>query len=434
MIGFFATIGTLSLQQDLQRLLNDSSLTGARVGIYVKRFQGEEFITKSPDTLLIPASTMKLVPATLAFEKLGADYTPLTIAWKTGDVIRIVGGGDPAASTSGLQLMAKALGAKPTDKVEFDDGLFGREFFAPGWGAKEKSYCPPISALMTNRARMEIWAQAGKVWAKPHAYGVKIVGAPKTGAGTVTVRWTVPGREAKIGGAMAKGAKAKLVASFVLPDPGAAAAAVFGNNVTRKPLGKLPFDVIPPSGSGKVTTYDVGATKVAVLRGASVNELAARSLTESDNYLAEVLLKLCGGAAGVSGSWGDSISLAHEFLVNAGLRPDGFVLSDGSGLSRNNRLSARVLATLIERDLLTSYGEQFLKCMAVPGKGTLKNRFKGLKLWAKTGTLNGVVTLAGVAQPSDTKRYIFAILINGGSGPASQQRLVVDKIIGALYK
>ncbi|WP_313410225.1 D-alanyl-D-alanine carboxypeptidase, partial [Aeromicrobium sp.] len=115
-----------------------------------------------------------------------------------------------------------------------------------------------------------------------------------------------------------------------------------------------------------------------------------------------------GGAAAVQAS-----------LDRAGVSTEGLVLHDGSGLSRQNRIAARTLADAVAAATRTPRLASILSGMPVGGySGTLDDRYgqlgdaRGL-VRAKTGTLTGVHTLAGVATLSGGRPVAFAVMANG---------------------
>lgn len=435
MIGLLCHLAFATpVQVQVSGLLQDPSLSGASVSVSVQKIGGASVFSHNANLPLIPASTMKLIPSSLAFRRLGPNFTPLTIVWKTGNVVRIRGGGDPTLSSAHLVKMANEVGAKPTDKVEFDDGLFGVEWRCPAWGAKEPQYCPPVGALVADRGQVQVWAEPGKAYLRPHSFGIRLLGAPGTGTGSASVSWEKYGVALRVSGKLPKGTKAKRIATVTLPDPGLAAAAVFGSSPRRVANLRPGAAVLLPDGNDTFTSYEHGDSTIAVLRAPPVWRLSALSLTESDNYIAETVLRLCGGETGASGKWVDSISLAAHQLTQMGISQESFSLFDGSGLSRLNRLSAKSLSDLLERMSTGPSGDLFVSGMATPGKGTLKSRLSSISVWAKTGSLNGVVTLAGIVKAVNGNAYSFAILINGGSGPAYKQREIQDAIVSRIAR
>jgi PBP4 family serine-type D-alanyl-D-alanine carboxypeptidase len=155
---------------------------------------------------------------------------------------------------------------------------------------------------------------------------------------------------------------------------------------------------------------------------------------ESDNFAAEVLLKDLGAEAGAGGSTAAGAAVVTRVLASAGVPLKGVRIVDGSGLSLNDRLTPRALATLLrlvwsDRDLR----QAFVHALPVAGiSGTLDDRMQrgpahGV-VRAKTGTTNRSSALSGYVGD----RYVFSILQNGFPVSAWAARKAQDRFATAL--
>jgi D-alanyl-D-alanine carboxypeptidase/D-alanyl-D-alanine-endopeptidase (penicillin-binding protein 4) len=194
-----------------------------------------------------------------------------------------------------------------------------------------------------------------------------------------------------------------------------------GVHVTgRAGTGRAPDDAL-------AITFDLSQTLANVLR--LVN-------AESDNFAAELLLKELGATVSPRGSTAAGARVVRRVLAEAGVPLAGVRLADGSGLSRFDRLTARVLAEILRigaADPRT--GETFVSSLAVAGiSGTLERRLatrptRG-RVVAKTGTTLRASALAGFIR----RRYVFAILQNGRPVPYWTARLAQDRFVLALAR
>jgi PBP4 family serine-type D-alanyl-D-alanine carboxypeptidase len=152
---------------------------------------------------------------------------------------------------------------------------------------------------------------------------------------------------------------------------------------------------------------------------------------ESDNFVAEMLLKQLGAALGPHGTTAAGAAVVRATLQDAGVPTSGVRVVDGSGLSLLDRLTARALVRLLraaERD--PAIRDPFLSSLSVAGiSGTLRDRLRKRparsRVIAKTGTTLRSCALAGFVR----RRYAFAILQNGSpvnywSARAAQDRFV----------
>ena len=134
----------------------------------------------------------------------------------------------------------------------------------------------------------------------------------------------------------------------------------------------------------------------------------------SNNFMVETLLKALG-----DGSWPKGVARVQAFYQsNYGLGPDKIRITDGSGLSKDNRLSARTLAVVL-RGAWNDFevGPEFQASLKIiggePWKLKIKDPNLARRVRCKTGHLSGVDTVCGVIQMPDGKLRVFAILLNG---------------------
>jgi D-alanyl-D-alanine carboxypeptidase len=167
------------------------------------------------------------------------------------------------------------------------------------------------------------------------------------------------------------------------------------------------------------------------------------TLTWSDNLLAERIARSASVAAGNTRDTVGVSTTFHTLFESLGIKHNGLVVKDGSGLSRENRVTARQISDLL---LALSRDEKFLPLLAglpIGGvTGTLSERFIetapnaiGL-VRAKTGTLYGTTNLAGFVE-SESSEYIFVILADRHSRSytiTKKVRAFVDRILGLIAK
>ena len=161
----------------------------------------------------------------------------------------------------------------------------------------------------------------------------------------------------------------------------------------------------------------------------------------SENNLAERLARLASRAAG--NSFNDK-GVAEEFealLVEYGIDSSKLVTKDASGLSKENRVTATMMGQLLYQLRKDPKYTPLYNSLPIGGiSGTLRSRFLttapnavGL-VRAKTGTLNGTVTLAGYVESTD-REYVFVTLaddISRGNAASDKARAAIDRILGRI--
>jgi PBP4 family serine-type D-alanyl-D-alanine carboxypeptidase len=192
--------------------------------------------------------------------------------------------------------------------------------------------------------------------------------------------------------------------------------------------------------SSAVAFQDAG-TEIVASNSPPVSQILEFTMLWSDNLLADRLAKLASKRAGNPFSEeGVAITFA-QVLLDLGIDPSRMIVADGSGLSRENRVSAKTMADLLFKLRKDPQYEILYTSLPIGGvSGTLRNRFLttapsavGL-VHAKTGTLNGTVSLAGYIE-SGEREYIFVTVADkiGRSNRASDKaRALMDRILGRI--
>jgi D-alanyl-D-alanine carboxypeptidase/D-alanyl-D-alanine-endopeptidase (penicillin-binding protein 4) len=157
---------------------------------------------------------------------------------------------------------------------------------------------------------------------------------------------------------------------------------------------------------------------------------------ESDNFVAEMVLKELGASVARRGSTTAGARVVRDELTAAGIPVSGVRIGDGSGLSLHDRLTAKTLVGILRvgaRDV--SIRDAFVTSLSVAGiSGTLEKRLdrrptRG-RVIAKTGTTSAASALAGFIR----RRYVFAILQNGSPVPYWSARAAQDRFVTVLAR
>lgn len=176
-----------------------------------------------------------------------------------------------------------------------------------------------------------------------------------------------------------------------------------------------------------------GAGQVSVIRSPLLTRLVDLTDVYSDNFFAEMLIKLLGARFGGGGTTAKGAEVVAAFASGHG---SGVHAVDGSGLTRSNRASPAEVVHLLQSVRNTFAGEELIQDMALAGKeGTVADRMHGTAAYGrcrtKTGTLTGVSNLSGYCFNRDGKTMIFSILMNGVRDLSLAHR-EQDRIAGAI--
>lgn len=195
-----------------------------------------------------------------------------------------------------------------------------------------------------------------------------------------------------------------------------------------KQLKRLGVEVGGRPGAGKRPR---GLTPLARLRSVPLEMLMQWMNRRSSNFFAEVLGKRLGLEA--AGAPGTIAKGAHAIERMAATRGVGMVAHDSSGLSYRNRISPWGLARLLGWAEGRSWGPRLRYLLPRPGEGTLEGRLKGVRVRAKTGTLNDVSALSGWVWLRRAQSWgEFSILSRGLS--KAKAVALEDRILGILSR
>ena len=353
---------------------------------------GSDLFLMNASRPLAPASTQKLLTALAALRVLGPDSTLTTEVMVTeapfdgvlaGD-LWLVGGGDPL-------LMTKAYADRFDDQLAFAN-------------------LADLAAAVIDAGIEEI--QGSVVGDESRYDEIRYLG---TWPDRFKPGWSIqsgPLSALSVDDGFANWDPVNPAASLSVPaeDPALRAAQLFDDLLESE--GVL---ILGRADSGTVPSELVTKT-VASLSSAPMHLLVEQMLVASDNTTAELLVKeLSRTSSSVRGTTVSGLSVVLETLANAGHPVDGVVPHDGSGLDPDNRLTCGLLVSVLgDRE----YGSTLVEGLPVAGdRGTMKKRFVGTaaegRVRAKTGTLRGVSSLAGVVDTPGGRRLAFALVSNG---------------------
>jgi serine-type D-Ala-D-Ala carboxypeptidase/endopeptidase (penicillin-binding protein 4) len=177
----------------------------------------------------------------------------------------------------------------------------------------------------------------------------------------------------------------------------------------------------------------VDAKRVALVQSPPLTRIVDTTDVYSDNFFAEMLIKLLGARFGGAGTTAAGAGVVAAFARSLG---SGVHAVDGSGLTRSNRASPQQVVDLLLGMRNQPVSEQFFEDLAVAGKeGTVDDRMHGTpadgNCHVKTGTLTGVSNLSGLCDNPSGRTMVFSILM--GSVPSTTQAHVdQDRIAGLV--
>jgi serine-type D-Ala-D-Ala carboxypeptidase/endopeptidase (penicillin-binding protein 4) len=193
-------------------------------------------------------------------------------------------------------------------------------------------------------------------------------------------------------------------------------------------------DGIRVEGRSGAGTTPQNATQLASVDSPPMRDLIRLTNVPSDNFLAEMLVKNLGSQFAGAGTTAAGVAVVRSTLVSFGVHPR---IVDGSGLSRADLTTPRQVVRLLETMHHQEVAGSFESSLAVAGRtGTIRKRMRGTpaqdRCRAKTGTLIGVSSLAGICTAAGGHTIAFAMLMNHAG--VTRAHSVQDRITTAIAR
>jgi D-alanyl-D-alanine carboxypeptidase/D-alanyl-D-alanine-endopeptidase (penicillin-binding protein 4) len=185
----------------------------------------------------------------------------------------------------------------------------------------------------------------------------------------------------------------------------------------------------------------VSGQEIASVTSPSISAMVKFALTWSDNLLAERLARAASHAIGYPMNDAGVALTIKRLLGDLGVDQSGLYIHDASGLSHQDRVTAKLIADLLLKIRGNEKFAAVYEGLPISGiSGTLESRFVNTApqavglIHAKTGTLDGTVSLAGYVE-SGTHEYVFVAIadhIRKGQAAADQARNTLDRLLGKI--
>lgn len=159
-------------------------------------------------------------------------------------------------------------------------------------------------------------------------------------------------------------------------------------------------------------------------------------LKNSNNMAAESVFKIAGGKyVKNTGSVEVAVKMFEAFCKKLDVKADNIKIVDGSGVSKNNLMSADFMTDFLVALSKVPGFEIYKNVLPTSGEGTLENRMLYFKdnLRAKTGTLSDISAITGFITSKSGKTYAFDIMINDAKSSPADKKMLEEYILRAVY-
>ena len=467
------------LQTSIAEVLRRPELDAAFVGIKVVSLDsGKILFEENARKLLRPASNMKLYTVAAAMDRLTPDYrfqTSVYAASRPGSdgVLRgdltIYGRGDPSIaarfnngdyfkSINDLAAQIAAAGIKRVEgDIVGDESYFEGSPYASGWNWEDLTwwYGAEISSLTINDNALDLLIKPGADVGQP---AVVTTGPPDPLLKIVNRVVTAP-RNSRRDLNMYRVLNSdtlEIVGSLPLDDRGFTAGigishpALLFVYLLRTALAQRGVTItgksrtIPPAkflSLQPALPQSITRVEITSLQSPPFSLVAAQTLKPSQNLYTEIILRTLGKAVGpaptatnnVRTTEAAGIEVVKAFLKEAGINLSPLSLTDGSGLSRNDMITAEASVQLLTYMSRHRFASAFREALPIAGvDGTLRNRLRGTvaenNLRAKTGSLSSAATLSGYVTTAAGENLVFSIMVNNYPEDTEVRALCIDPI------
>ncbi len=442
---------------EVRRFAGKPALQGAKISLSVIDVAShEEIASLHSREALDPASSLKLLTTATALIVLGKDYRFKTELQMDGYLdaegvlqgnLYLKGYGDPSLGSGregcmDLNSLMEWLCDRVTEagirriagEVLADDSWLAGPVLPDGWSEKDAGnyYAAGLWSLniaenmyrLHLRQNLKLGGPVSIIGTTPEVPGLKlhshlISGAP--GSGDNAYIYGFPGDfDREIRGSIPAGSGVFTIKGS-LPD-----APLFAAQQLRAALIKRGIEVDGRSGIWRKPKPEKPREQIAVLSSPPLSKLVEWTNRESLNLYAEAFLRAVGKKRFDEGSISAGVRAVREIWAERGLDLGCLQLSDGSGLSANDKVCARFLAELVRKMYVDeAFRQTFLYSLPLAGergsiKGYLVHSPARGRLYAKTGSKKGVRSFTGLAHSKSGGKWLaFSVIVNDYEGSAS---------------
>lgn len=442
------------LPEAVLQSLNDNKVPADNISIYVRDLYADQaMLAHNTDLIRAPASTIKLVTTYAALKQLGPNYAWRTEAWLRGTLqdgvldgdLILKGYGDPFLVYERFWKFLHELREQGLQQINGDIIIDNQYFDIPKHdpgafdGQRYNVYNAGPSALMFN-------FQASRILIKPSADEAAtqpdVVLEPSSSQAIDNRVTLVQGRCKRMHGRpkLSRDADDRLIVEGSFSSRCEPQSLM---RVVSEPDQHV-FDAFTEFWTG------LGGSVGGGLKNGRVTETdelfhtyASPTLAEqirlinkwSNNVMTRQLMLTVGANRfGAPATLEKGQKAVLEILQEQGIDTEGIVIDNGSGLSRNTRISARQMAQLLEVAYRDAFMPEFMSSLSVPGlDGTLVSRFRKEDMAGrshlKTGTLNYVTAISGYMLNRHGRRLVIVIQQNGPRASAAVGAKIQDEIL-----
>ena len=440
----------------INTVIDNPQFNRTRWGILVQKLKPssrQTLYSRDAQKYFTPASVTKLLTTAAVLKKLGADYRIRTSIYDEGNgTLRVVGRGDPSFKDEQLAILAKQLRQKGVSRIQqliADDTHFKGGVIPGSWMWEDLPfyYGAPVNSLILNENAVILRLFPRSVGETLHpkwdslseGYRWRVINNAITVGEDeekyVAINRDLKGQTLEIQGKLAVNSQPDITAIAVF-DPIEHFLRHFRQSLIRERISVGRTSAAKNNIKGR----EIEDKEIAAVDSAPLSELVKETNTNSNNLFAEALLRTLAVKQPLKENQttvNAGLEVLQTTLTQMGVDPKTYKLDDGSGLSRKNLISPQALVELLQGVARSQFAKVYFNSLAVAGKtGTLKYRLRNTPaegiVIAKSGTMTGVVSLAGYVNAPNYEPVVFSIMVNQTEQPIRTVRQAIDQIVVQL--
>ena len=346
-----------------------------------------------------------------------------------------------------LTILSKQLytqGIRQINQLIADDSYFQGEVVNSSWEWEDiqADYGAPVNSLIVNENASTLTSlpqtigQPLKIqWNDPtETYHWKVennsVTTEADKPGFVQVNRDLKGQIIRINGQLAVNSQPDITGLAVF-DPIANFIRQFRQNLAKEGI------TVKETVNSNLSKND---KEIAAVESPPLAELLIETNVNSNNLYAEALLRSLAIKKPREKNQNTAdigLQVVRETLTQLRVEPEGYVIVDGSGLSRKNLTTPAALVQVLQGIGKSPQAEVFRASLPIAGvNGTLKNRFLNTAaagmVQAKTGSMTGISALSGYMNAPNYEPLVFSIIVNQSEQPGKVMRTAIDEIVVLL--
>lgn len=435
---FFST--TIVSAESLNKTISNLGINKSAISVSVKNIKnGEKAYSLNDRVPRMPASTLKILTTSAAYDTLGKDYKYETTFYKsTNNDVYLKLSADPYFTTSDLETLIEAANSKNISPKNFYivDNVFDNVEWGEGWQWDDElnPLMPKFSVynIDNNQTRVDIVpstnGNAPKITLKPfypYSFVNEVISNSKsTNSVQVSKNNSFAPNMLNLQGTVSK----KISITLPVLNPKT-------NFILRleEVINSKKFDYYD-----KIRTSELPDKNIYLISKVEhdASEMLPDIIKGSSNYVAETIFKTAGSVyANSKGTTENSLLMLNKYIEKIGLNSDDIKVVDGSGVSKNNLMTSKFMTEFLEYKSQQENFEEFKALLTSPGEGTLKNRMLYFKdnLKAKTGTLSDNSAIAGYLTTKRGNTYAFDIMINDAKTSTADKKNIEEQILRNIY-